>query len=74
MGRKNHSTQAKKQNMKDKYDVDYMFMPEHPEIAAVIAPQMKTIYRNMSCAPWADEVHIAKNEKDKYLAEIRRMY
>lgn len=74
MARKNRNPNQKKQSARERYDVDYIFMPEHPEITAVIAPQMKTIYRNMSCAPWADEVHIAKNDKDKYLAEIRRMY
>ena len=73
MSRKNrnpHPAQIK--DRADRYDVDYVFLPDAPEIAAVAAPQLKTIYRNMSCAPWADTVHEARDEKDKYLTMIRR--
>ena len=75
MGRKNRNPHpARRQDRTDRYDVDYVFLPEAPEIAAVVAPRMKTIYRNMSCAPWADAMHEVKGEKDKYLAMIRRMF
>ena len=67
--RNNHSP-----NPADRYDVDYAFLPDAPEIAAVVVPTMKTIYRNMCCASWADAVHEAKGEKDKYLAMIQKVY
>lgn len=73
MGRKNrnpHPAQIRDQH--ELFDVDYVFLPEAPEIAAVAVPRLKTIYRNMNCAPWADTVHEAKDEKDKYLTMIRR--
>lgn len=54
------------------YDVDYVFLPDAPDIAAISVPRMKTIYRNMCCAPWADTVHEVKNEDDKYLNMVRR--
>ena len=73
MGRKNHPNHPiRRPDRTDRYDVDYVFLPEAPEIAAVTVPWMKTTYRNMSCAPWADTVHEAKDNKDKYLAMIRR--
>ena len=75
MARKNRNPHpARKTDRTDRYDVDYVFLPQAPEIAAGVAPMMKTVYRNMSCAPWADTVPEAKNEKDKYLTMIRRMY
>ena len=75
MPRKNHNPHPpRKPDAADRFDVDYIFLPEAPEIAAVIVPRMKTIFRNMSCAPWADTAHEVKSEKDKYLAMIRRMY
>ena len=73
MGRKNrnpHPAQARDRH--ELFDVDYVFLPDAPDIAAVVVPQMKTIYRNASCAPWADTVHEVKDEKDKYLTMIRR--
>lgn len=75
MARKNRNPHpACRPDCTDRYDVDYVFIPEAPEIAAVVVPMMKTIYRNMSCTPWADEVHEVHSEKDKYLTMIRRMY
>lgn len=73
MGRKNRNQHpAHTRDRHELFDVDYVFLPDAPEIAAVAVPQLKTIYRNMSCAPWADTVHEAKDEKDKYLSMIRR--
>ena len=77
MGRKNRNprtqkTRSRTRSQTDRYDVDYVYLPDAQEIAAVAVPSMKTIYRNMCCAPWADEVHEARDEKDKYLAMIRR--
>lgn len=75
MGRKNRNPHPMhKPDRTDRYDVDYIYLPDAPELAAVVVPQMKTIYRNMCCAPWADTMHEVKSEKDKYLAMIRRMY
>lgn len=76
MTRRNHPRhpRIRRPMLTDRYDVDYIFLPEYPEIAAVAVPLMKTIYRNMSCAPWADEVYEAKGEKDKFLNMIRKMY
>lgn len=75
MGRKNRNPHPPHmQDRTDRYDVDYIYLPDAPELAAVVVPQMKTIYRNMSCAPWADTMHVVRNEKDKYLTMIRRMY
>ena len=72
MPRRNQPKHQNRQNLTDRYDVDYVFLPKAPEIAAVVAPMLKTIYRNMACAPWADEVHEVRGEKDKYLNMIRR--
>lgn len=72
MARKNRNPHPCKAHLSERYDVDYVFLPDCPEIAAVAVPSMKTIYRNMACAPWADTVHTAKDDKDKYMAMIRR--
>ena len=73
MSRKNHNPRmVHRAEKRERYDVDYVFLPECPEIAAIAVPMLKTIYRNMSCAPWADAVHEAKDDKDKYLTMIRR--
>lgn len=75
MARKNHNPHpAQIKDRTDRYDVDYVFLPEAPEIAAVVVPMLKTVYRNISCAPWADEVHEVRNEADKYLTMIRRAF
>ena len=75
MPRKNHKSRSTHISPRtDRFDVDYVFLPDAPEIAAIVVPQMKTMFRNMNCAPWADAVHEVKGEKDKYLSMIRRLY
>lgn len=75
MARKNRNPHpARKSDPHDRYDVDYIYLTQAPEIAAVVVPMMKVIYKNLSCAPWADTMHVVRNEKDKYLTMIRRMY
>lgn len=75
MPRKNRNPHpVHKHDRTDHYDVDYVYLSDAPEVVAVIVPQMKTIFKNMNCAPWADSVHEVKNETDKYLNQIRRMY
>lgn len=75
MGRKNRNPHPSHiPDHAERYDVDYIFLPDAPDIAAVIVPQLKTVFRNASCAPWADTVHQVKSEKDKYLAMIRRQF
>ena len=78
MGRKNRNPHPPRMERfkgwnerKEQFDVDYVYLPEAPEIAAVIVPDMKTIYRNMCCAAWADEVHVVRDEDDRYLDMIR---
>ena len=72
MGRKNRNPHPpRRDDRNEQYDVDYVFLTGAPEIAAIVVPHMKTIYHNMCCAAWADEVHEVRDENDRYLNMIR---
>ena len=73
MPRRNHNMHASKKTAQtDRYDVDYISLPDAPEIAAISVPYMKTLFRNMCCRSCADTVHVVRSDNDKYLAMIRK--
>lgn len=68
MPRRNHKSHSvHRPDPTERYDVEYVFMDGCPEIASVVAHRFKTVYKNLSCAPWADAVHEVRGEADKYL-------
>ena len=75
MPRRNHKPHSDRKTVwTDFYDVDYVFLPQCPEIAVIVVPYMKTVYRNLSCASWADEVHEVRGRSDKYLEMLNSAY
>jgi len=74
MPRKNITPKARRASLTDRYDVDYVYLPQCPELTQIIVPPMKTIYRNLACAPYADETHVVKTFDDRYLALVEAQY
>lgn len=74
MGRHNYPKHQKRETLAERYDVDYVYLPQCPELAQIIVPPMKTIYRNLACAPYADETHVVKTFDDRYLALVEAQY
>ena len=67
MGRHNQIRRQKRGSVADRYDSDYIDLPEHPEISRIIAVPLKTIYHNISAAPDAMEIYTAQSWSDKIL-------
>ena len=73
MPRRNHKSHSThRPDPTERYNVEYIFMDECPEISMVIAHRLKVIYKNLSAASWADTVHEVRGEADKYLMMARR--
>ena len=72
MPRKNHNQHpVNRPDPTEHYDVEYVFMDQFPEITMIVAHRFKTVYKNLSCAPWADAVHEVRGEADRYLMIAR---
>lgn len=72
MGRHNHIQGKKRQSMADRFDSDYIDLPEHPEITRIYAVPMKTVYHNIAAAPWADSIYTAQSWEDPMIKIIGR--
>lgn len=70
MGRHNHKKHSR--SMADRYDSDYVSLPEYPYIVRVYAVPMKTVYINVDADPEAVENYTAKSWNDKVLQAIMR--
>lgn len=70
MGRHNHIRRQKRGSMADRYDSDYIDLPEYPQIARINAVPLKTVYHNIAAADWATEIYTAQSWSDKVLQLI----
>lgn len=64
MGKHKHS---KRMNMDDRYDKDYISLPEYPHILRIVAVPMKTIYINVEADPDTADEYTAKSWCDEVL-------
>ena len=69
MGRHNIK-KNKRRTAADRFDTDYIELPEYPDIARVIAVPMKTIYINIAADMGAMEIYTAWNWCDRVLQDI----
>lgn len=70
MSRHNNSKRNRRRSVADRFDTDYIELPEYPDIARVIAVPMKTIYINIAADMGAMEIYTAWSWCDKVLQKI----
>ena len=71
MSRKNKNPHPRK-NLRDRYDVDYVSLPEYPQYCSVVAMPMKTIYINVDADPEADDFYAARSFNDQVLKKLEK--
>ena len=47
MARRNHSKHPRRATLPDRYDLDYVSLPEYPQYIRVIVKPLKTIFVNL---------------------------
>ena len=70
MARRNHPKHMRTPIFTDRYDLDYVHLPECPGIIRIIARPMKTTYINLDAAFDADDFHVARNLDDPMMQMI----
>ena len=68
MGR--HNYKKRHGGMTDRYDTDYISLPEYPHIIRINAVPMKTVYINVDADFEPAEIYTAKSWNDKVLKAI----
>lgn len=72
MPRRNHARSRRINPIADRYDTDYVNLPEYPQYNSVVAVPLKTIFYNLDAAPGADDFHVAKHYGDPVLKKLAR--
>lgn len=72
MSRHNHIQGKKRQSMADRFDSDYIDLPERPDITRIYAVPLKTVYHNIAAAPWAHETYTVQNWSDPLMDLISK--
>ena len=70
MSRKNHTRHPRKPKLTDRYDVDYVPLPEFPNLSRIVARPLKTIFVNLDAEYNSDNFHVADNLDDRILRII----
>ena len=67
--RRNHPRQPR--SIFDRYDTDFVDLPQAPHVKQLVSRTMKTVYRNLSAAPWATESPVVETFDEKFLPVYR---
>ena len=70
MGRKNRNPHSRASFFSNRYDIDYVNLPEYPHFARIIARPLKTIYVNLDADFDADDFYVAGDFNDRVLRLI----
>lgn len=73
MARRNHPKHPKrtrKNFFSDRYDLDYVSLPECPGLIRIIAKPYKTIYINLDADFLADDFYVVRDDDDKIMRMI----
>jgi len=65
--RRNH---VKRNRPKKEYQLDYIILPDHPEISHIIVKPMRTIYRNLAAWEHAPFKPVIKRSDDPMMAML----
>lgn len=73
MPRRNHPRRISAgSSMLDRYDTDYVSLPEYPQYNSVVAIPLKTIFYNIDAAPGANDFYVAKHYGDPVLKKLAK--
>ena len=72
MGRRNHTRRGRRMKMEDRFDMDYVNLPECPQFTTITIIPMKTIFINLDAAENANDFHVARSEHDPIAKKVIR--
>ena len=70
MARRNYPKHPRKSILTDRYDLDYINLPEYPNYCKIIVRPLKTIYVNLDAGFDSDDTHVVRNMNDRILRII----
>lgn len=72
MSRKNRNPHPRKPSLTDRYDLDYVNLPEYARYNRVIVKPLKTIFVNLDADFWSDDFYVIRSFSDPMMRKIER--
>lgn len=72
MARKNRNQHPRRPSLTDRYDLDYVALPEYRHYNRIIVKPLKTIYVNLDADFDADDFCVVRSFNDPMLRRIER--
>lgn len=72
MTRRNHPRhpRIRRPMLADRYDLDYVNLPEYPQYIRIVVKPYKTIFVNLDADFYADDFHVVKDMHDPVMRKI----
>ena len=64
MSRHNRNPHPTRPSIMDRYDLDYVHLPQYPKYNKIAVKPLKTVFVNLDADFWTDEVYIVRNDDD----------
>lgn len=72
MSRKNRNPHPRKPSLTDRYDLDYVNLPECRKFNRIIVKPLKTIFVNLDAEFWSDDFYVVRSLNDPMMRRIER--
>ena len=72
MPRRNHVKHSRRPMLTDRYDLDYVSMPEYPQYTQFIVKPLKTIFVNLDAAFEADDFYVIRSYDDHMMRKLEK--
>ena len=72
MARKNRNPHPRKPSLTDRYDIDYVNLPEYHRYNRIIVKSLKTIFVNLDADFWSDDFYVVRSFNDPIMRRIER--
>ena len=70
MARRNYPKHPRKSILTDRYDLDYINLPEYPNYCKIIVRPLKTIYVNLDADFDSDDFYVVRGFNDPIMRKI----
>ena len=72
MPRRNCTKKPRKSGIADRFDRDFVNLPEYPQYCSVVVLPMKTIFVNLDADPRADDFYVVKHYGDRVFRRLEK--
>lgn len=73
MPRRNHNPRGRsRSSLIDRYDTDYISLPEYPQYNSIVAIPLKTIFYNLDAACGANDFYVIRSFDDPMMRKLEK--